>query len=166
MYFPLVFEVISYVCYCLTPATPFLASSTPFWAVIGQSLVFILSAGYCTSFTLAVPLTQLSIYSISGLSHPPSPSPAYLLRFLFMSIIEAVETLLATTHVATSVENLDTGLGTVDPCFGQDAASPPATIAILDSPTTSRPEASQASSNQSSEDDLAQVERYELESSQ
>ena len=68
------------------------------------------------------------------------------------------------------MKNLGTGLGTVDPCFGQDAASPPATIAILDSPTTSRPEASQASSNQSSEDDLAQVEeiveRYELESGQ
>ena len=55
-------------------------------------------------------------------------------------------------------------------CFGKDATSPPATIAILDSPTTSRPEASQASSNQSSEDDLAQVEeiveRYELENGQ
>ena len=72
---------------------------------------------------------------------------------IYIIIIEVVETLLATTHVA-SVENLDTGLGTVDPCFGQDATSPPATIAILDSPTTSRPEASQASSNQSSEDDL------------
>ena len=67
MYFPLVFEVISYVCYCLTPATPFLASSTPLWAVIGQSLVFILAAGYFTLFTLAVPLTQLPIYSVSGL---------------------------------------------------------------------------------------------------
>lgn len=68
------------------------------------------------------------------------------------------------------MENLGTGLKTVDPCSGQEATSLPAIIPTLDSPTTSRPEAIQLSINQSSEEDLAQVEeivqKYELESGQ
>ena len=68
------------------------------------------------------------------------------------------------------MENLDTGLETVDPCSGQRATSPPAIVPMLDSPTTSRPEALQLSISQNSEDDLAQVEefvqKHELESGQ
>ena len=54
--------------------------------------------------------------------------------------------------------NLDTGLRTAYPCSGQEAASLLATIPTLDSPTTNRLEANQLSINQSSEDDLAQVD--------
>ncbi|CAH3135751.1 unnamed protein product, partial [Pocillopora meandrina] len=81
----------------------------------------------------------------------------------------AVEALLATTHVATSVENLGTGLKTADSCSGQEVTSFPTTILTLDSPTTSQPEAIHLNTNQSSEE-LAQVEeivqKYELESGQ
>ena len=66
--------------------------------------------------------------------------------------------------------NLDTGLRTADPCSGQEAASLPATVPTMDSPTTNRLEANQLNINQSSEDDLAQVDEivqiYELESGQ
>ena len=68
------------------------------------------------------------------------------------------------------MENLDTGLETVDPCSGQEAISPPAIIPMLDSPSTSRQEALPLSISQSNEDDLSQVEeivpKYEFESSQ
>ena len=68
-----------------------------------------------------------------------------------------MEALLATTHVATSVENLGTGLKTADPCSGQEVTSFPTTILTLDSPTTSQPEAIHLNTNQSSEEDLAQL---------
>ena len=71
--------------------------------------------------------------------------------------------LFVTPHVATSVESLDTGLKTVDPCCGLEATS------HLDSPSTSQQEVIQPSIIQSSED-LAQVQeivqKYELESRQ
>ena len=98
---------------------------------------------------------------------PPPPSPL-LATFSFTTFIQAVEALLATTHVATSVENLGTGLKTADLCSGQEVTSFPITILTLDSPTTSQPEAIHLNTNQSSEEDLAQVEeivqKYELES--
>ena len=54
----------------------------------------------------------------------------------------------------------------VDPCSGREATTPLATILALQSPTTSQPQANQL--NQSSEDNLAQVDQithnYELES--
>lgn len=63
-----------------------------------------------------------------------------------------------------------TGLGTADPCSGQEATSSLTTIPSLDSTTTSRLEANPLKVNQSSEDYLAQieeiVEKYELESGQ
>ena len=68
------------------------------------------------------------------------------------------------------MENLGTGLKTADPCSGQEVTSFPTTILTLDSPTTSQPEAIHLNTNQSSEEDLAQVEeivqKYELESGQ
>ena len=67
----------------------------------------------------------------------PYSSTVYLQCFLFISVTEAIETLLATTRVT---------------------ACSPATIAILESPTTIRPKASEVSISKSSEDDLAQVE--------
>ena len=68
------------------------------------------------------------------------------------------------------MENLGTGLKTADPCSGQEVTSFPTTILTLDSPTTSQPEAIHLNTNQSSEEDLVQVEeivqKYELESGQ
>ena len=68
------------------------------------------------------------------------------------------------------MENLDTGLKTVDPCCGQEASSLPAIIPTQDSPSTSMQEVMQRNIIQSSEDDLVQVEevvqKYEFESGQ
>ena len=71
-----------------------------------------------------------------------------------------------TTCAATSVENLDIGRRTVDPCPGREVTSPLATILSQESPTTSQPQANQL--NQNNEDVLVQVDQftqnYELES--
>ena len=68
------------------------------------------------------------------------------------------------------MENLDIGLGTVDPRSGQPATGPLAIAPMLDSPITCRPETRQLSISQSSEDDLTQVQEFvqkrELESGQ
>ena len=58
----------------------------------------------------------------------------------------------------------------MDPCCGQEAICLPVIIPTLNSPLTSQQEVIQPSVIQSSEDDLAQVEKivqkYELESGQ
>ena len=135
-----------------------------FYAVIGRLLVLILSTVHCTPFTFAV-----SYFTVLHLFASVSPHPL-LTTFSFITFIQAVEALLATTHVATSVENLGTRLKTADPCSGQEVTSFPTTILTLDSPTTSQPEAIHLNTNQSSEENLAQVEeivqKYELESGQ
>ena len=68
------------------------------------------------------------------------------------------------------MENLDIGLGTVDPRSGQPVTGPLAIAPMLDSPITCLPETRQLSISQSSEDDLTQVQefvqKHELESGQ
>lgn len=78
-----------------------------FYAVIGRLLVLILSTVHCTPFTFAV-----SYFTVLHLFASVSPLPPLLTTFSFITFIQAVEALLATTHVATSVENLGTGLKT------------------------------------------------------
>ena len=58
------------------------------------------------------------------------------------------------------MENLDIGLGTVDPRSGQPATGPLAIAPMLDSPIASRLETRQLSISQSSEDDLTQVQEF------
>ena len=72
MFFPLVLEVISRACFPLTPAF----IHCIFYAVIGQSLVLILSAVSCISITLAV--LQHSLYLFWSLPPPPSTYYAFL----------------------------------------------------------------------------------------
>ena len=68
------------------------------------------------------------------------------------------------------MENLDIGLGTVDPRSGQPVTGPLAIAPMLDSPITCLPETRQLSISQSSEDDLTQVQefvqKHKLESGQ
>ena len=93
-----------------------------FYAVIGRLLVLILSTVHCTPFTFAV-----SYFTVLHLFASVFPPPL-LTTFSFITFIQAVEALLATTHVATSVENLGTGLKTADPCSGLEVTSISTTI--------------------------------------
>ena len=152
MYFPLLFQVISRSCFCFTLAAPTIVHSVLHtcsdWPVPSTYTL------HCLLRTIHA-RSSIQFIHLSGLCSP-SPLP-FTTGFVIAFIFQAIEMRLATSSTVSNAANLDIGPRTVDPCSGQEATSPLATILALESPTTSQSQANQL--NQNNEDDLAQVDQ-------